>query len=358
MVSPNVTTPPSAHRLGQWFRANARDLPWRTVPRDPYLVLLSEVMLQQTQVERVLPRFAAFVARFPSFEALARAPEAEVLELWSGLGYYRRARMLWKAAGRVVAESWRPPFPVEDLRRLPGVGEYTAAAVASLAFGAPEPAMDGNVRRVASRFLALREDPAGASGRARIARWVRSLMEAVPPQVVNEALMDLGATVCRPRDPRCRACPLADDCRARAAGEPLAYPRPSRGRDAEARSWVVAWARSETGKVLLRRVTEGPILVGLWLPPWTELAGKRADGGPGDLVSMARSLLPVPARLRGRADTVAHTITYRRIRVLPVIFSIRVEEPLPGGWVLAHPDRPGVPTSSLLGKLAAALEAE
>ena len=155
----------SVEALLAWFEANARVLPWRGSPRDPYLVLVSEIMLQQTQVDRVIPRFVEFADRFPNFNRLAAASEEEVLTLWSGLGYYRRARMLHRLAREVLSRGGKLPSTAAELETLPGVGPYTAAAVASLAFGEGVPVLDGNVMRVGARVLAMTDDPRSAAGR-------------------------------------------------------------------------------------------------------------------------------------------------------------------------------------------------
>lgn len=340
-----------ADALLAWFRRNQRQLPWRSEPRDPYHVLLSELMLQQTQVDRVVPRFVAFLDRFPTLEDLAAAAEGEVLAAWSGLGYYRRARLLHRLAQEVVAGSGELPPTVDELERLPGVGPYTAAAVASLAFGRRAPVLDGNVLRVGARVLALDVVPQDAAGRRRILAWVRTLMEARPPGEVNEALMELGAVVCRPAAPRCGSCPLADDCRAAAEGRPEAYPRPRRQRTPEDHLWVAACCVDPGGRWLLRRIDSGPILRGLWLPPVGDVPSRDHAG--------ARAAELAPAPVLGGGDPlpdVRHGITHRRIRVIPVPLRLG-DVPAPGpGWRWTDPHADTLPTSSLLAKLVRALE--
>jgi len=337
-----------------WFRQVARELPWRREPRDPYHVLVSELMLQQTQVDRVAPRFEAFVARFPSIAELARATEEDVVEAWSGLGYYRRARFLHGAARVVADDGGELPSTVEELRGLPGVGPYTAAAVASLAFGVPEPVLDGNVLRVGCRVLALDTYPRSAQTGRKVRSWVRSLMdEGLPPGVVNEALMELGATLCLPRGPRCDGCPMAADCEARRGGRQESIPAPRKGRALETIEWVAACCiEPSTGHWLLRRIDEGPVLEGLWLPPLVQAPA------PGrDVVATARGALPFRARGGVALPTVRHSITYRRITVSPVIIDGSARPRLEESWAWAAPDAPGLPTSSLLGKLARIVEA-
>ncbi len=329
-----------------WFRANARRLPWREEPRDPYRVLVSELMLQQTQVERVIPRFEAFVAAFPDLTALAAATEEEILTLWSGLGYYRRARLLHRLARQVVEDGGRLPRTAVELERLPGVGPYTAAAVSSLVHGETIPVLDGNVMRVASRFLGFSGDPRQSAGRGVLTRWIEGLLAEGPPGEINEALMELGATVCRPRAPRCGVCPLSPGCAANVDGCPEAYPPPRRRREVIHLRWVAACCVDEAGRWLVRLVDEGPILEGLWLPPMSPLA-------PGDdPVEVARGLVPGPYEASPRLlDEVPHSITHRRIRIVPVRLSVvggGIGE-LEGRWI--DPDAVALPTSSIFGKL-------
>jgi len=212
-----------ARRLARWYRRERRDLPWRRT-RDPYAIWISEVMLQQTTVEVVEKRWKRFLARFPTVESLARAPESAVLAEWSGLGYYARARNLHRAAREIAR---RGPFPrtLESLRALPGVGAYTGAAVASIAFGIPAAAVDGNVVRVFCRLLGLRLDPKAPRTLARVRKEAQALVPAHGAGDHNQAVMELGALVCTPRAPRCRACPLNGACRAAQSGKPEDFPR-------------------------------------------------------------------------------------------------------------------------------------
>ncbi len=335
--------------LLRWFEANRRALPWREEPRDPYRVLVSEVMLQQTQVDRVVPRFRRFIERFPDTGALAAAPEESVLEAWSGLGYYGRARRLHAAARAIEAGGGRFPRTADALKRLPGIGEYTAAAVASLAFGEPVPVLDGNVLRVGARVLALDVLARSAAGRRRIAEWVRSLMEDGPPGAVNEALMELGATVCSRTSPQCAACPLRARCAGFASGRPEGWPEARKVREPEQVRWAAVMVHDPAGRILLRRIEEGSILRGLWLPPIV------AIGAPEETLSAARSLAAVLGFDGGRtAPPVRHTIAHRRITVYPVLFDGPAAG-LPPGHRWADPENPGLPTSSLLSKLVRAL---
>ena len=221
-------TPTTARRLLAWYHAHRRAMPWREQPT-PYRVWLSEIMLQQTQVVTVIPYFERFTARFPDLPALAAADEPAVLKLWEGLGYYSRARNLLKAARQLVAgHGGQFPETFDDLRTLPGIGDYTAAAVASIAFGEAVPVVDGNVLRVYARRHALADDITRPQTRAAVfaalQTWFNQLPSTSPFGDLNQALMELGAMVCVPRGPQCAACPWAAACAARAAGTPEAYP--------------------------------------------------------------------------------------------------------------------------------------
>lgn len=198
-------------QLLDWYEANGRDLPWRRRP-EPYGVWVSEVMAQQTQIDRVVEYHARWMRRFPDIKTLAKAREDEVLNLWEGLGYYSRARNMHQAALLLMTEyGGRFPSDFSDIRSLPGVGDYTAGAVASIAFGQPEPAVDANVLRVFSRLLDVNESVRGKSGRSRIEKQVRLLMPDDRPGDFNQAIMELGALVCR-RNPECDACPVQGHC--------------------------------------------------------------------------------------------------------------------------------------------------
>lgn len=256
--------------LLQHYGQSRRDLPWRG-ETDPYRVWVSEVMLQQTRIQTVIPYYRRWIERFPDIDALARASMDEVLLAWRGLGYYRRAARLHEGA-RVVRDRWggRLPTTRDALRALPGVGEYTAGAVASIAFGEPVPAVDGNVRRVLSRLF---DEPAPTV--AWLRRTAGALLDPEQPGDWNEALMDLGATVCTPRNPDCAACPWARWCGAHAAGSQ--HERPERARRAAVPSerFAVAVVADACGRVLLVRRPGQGLLAGLWAFP-EEPAGEDA----------------------------------------------------------------------------------
>jgi A/G-specific adenine glycosylase len=217
-----------ASRLLAWYRAGHRDLPWRRT-RDPYAIWVSEIMLQQTQVATVLPYYSRFLERFPTVEALATAPEDEVLRLWSGLGYYSRARHLQRGAQEVLARhAGRIPAAVEELLHLPGIGRYTAGAIASIAFDRAAPILDGNVIRVLCRLYGLRGDPKRAPLHGHLWELAQAL---IPPSYAgdfNQALMELGATLCTPASPRCHGCPLVERCEASRLGLQQSLPELAR----------------------------------------------------------------------------------------------------------------------------------
>ena len=333
-----------------WYREHARTLPWRREPRNPYHVLVSEFMLQQTQVDRVVPRFESFVGRFPTFEVLAGASEEAVLEEWSGLGYYRRARMLHRLAREVVERPDGLPHTAGELVKLPGIGPYTAAAVASLAFGEAEPVLDGNVMRVGARVQALEADPRSAEGRYQLEGWIRSLMEGESPGQVNEALMELGATVCTPVGPGCGRCPFGSECEARDEGRQEDYPPPRRRRATVSLRWIAACVVDADGSWLVRRVDEGPILRGLWLPPLVEL-----EEGADPVQAAARVVPFGAASSPTMGSAVRHHITHRKIDVIPVRFKANRIDPPSDAWRWVNPRNPGVPTSSLFTKLVDAV---
>jgi len=255
--------PAIAERLLAWYDEHARDLPWRRT-RDPYKILVSEIMLQQTQVKTVLPYYEAFVRRFPSVSALARAPVDEVLEVWKGLGYYRRARNLHAAAQAVVERfGGRVPDTWEEMIGLPGIGAYTAAAVLSIAYGKPYPVVDGNVIRVGARLLADEEPADSVRLKRRIFSGLSQVIPVERPGDFNQALMELGATVCSVRRPVCAACPIAAHCAARASGRAEELPVPARRATVREDRFTVIVARLGQATLLVRRPEDG-LLAGLW----------------------------------------------------------------------------------------------
>lgn len=263
--------------LLNWYDSHARALPWRSLPT-PYRVWVSEAMLQQTRVETVLPYFERFVAALPDARALARVDDAVLMKLWEGLGYYSRARNLKKAAEIVVdRHGGELPASAEALRALPGIGAYMAGAVASIAFGLPEPAVDGNVLRVLSRVSGYDGDVTRPEARLFFDRAVREMLSGGRPGDLNQALMDLGATVCVPNGvPLCGQCPWRDDCAAHRAGREAELPvKPAKKPRAVKERTVFVLVSG--GRVLLVRRPQKGLLAGQWELPGAEGTLDRAE---------------------------------------------------------------------------------
>ncbi len=316
--------PAPAARLLRWQARHGRhDLPWQQDPT-PYRVWVSEIMLQQTQVGTATPYYQRFLERFPDVRALAAAPQDEVLHLWSGLGYYARARNLHEAARRVVNDhGGELPDSLDALTGLPGIGRSTAGAILALGFGRRAPICDGNVKRVLSRYFGLREAPGAAADRAL---W--ALAEACTPRrrvaAYTQAIMDLGATVCTRTQPDCPRCPLRGDCVALAQGRvdelPLRRAR-SGARRLERRVMVFALAGDA---VLLRRRAPGGVWGGLWTPP--------EFGAEAAALDWCVAELGVPAREVGRLPLLRHVFTHFDLDILPLVARVarrpaRVEQP-------------------------------
>jgi A/G-specific adenine glycosylase len=257
-----------------WYRAGHRELPWRN-SRDPYRVWVSEIMLQQTRAQAVIPYYERFLARYPSVEALATAAENDVLALWSGLGYYSRARNLLRAAQQIV-DAGGFPHAYDAIRALPGIGDYTAAAIASIAFGLPHAVLDGNVLRVVARMENDAADIGSAGTRERFRAIAQEWLDPADPGQFNQALMELGATVCLPRNPLCLLCPLASVCEARQRGTAGQLPVKLRKTEAVRVSGVLLVVRRRD-KVLLRQRSSGAgRMAGFWdLPTPEELPEAR-----------------------------------------------------------------------------------
>lgn len=251
--------------LLEWYASSRRDLPWRRT-RDPWRILVSEVMLQQTRVAAVIPYYERFLGHYPEAKDLAAAPEQEFLALWAGLGYYARARNLQRAA-RVIAERGSFPQGFEEIRDLPGVGDYTAAAIASVCFGLPHAVLDGNVLRVLARAGAEKGDIASSTVRVRLREQAQRLLDPRRPADFNQAIMELGATVCLPKNPQCLLCPWREQCLARALGIEHELPVKLRKRDPIKLAIELLVVEKE-GRVLLRQRGHAESrLAGFWELP-------------------------------------------------------------------------------------------
>jgi len=287
-----------------WFRRARRPMPWRNT-RDPYRIWVSEIMLQQTRAAAVVPYYEKFLRRFPTVAALARSREADLLECWSGLGYYARARNLRRAAGIIVSRlAGKLPRIYQQWVELPGVGPYTAAAVTSIAFGAPVAVMDGNVARLMARLTGNHGDVGSARVRDQLRERAQELMDPRDPGEFNQAMMELGATVCTPRQPRCLVCPVQGWCSARRLGIENELPVKGRGRGPVRMRILVALVQ-RAGRLLLgRRPADASLLPGFWELPQVETEGLSPDA----FASLRLELLEPLGEFR-------HSITYREYLV-------------------------------------------
>lgn len=301
-----------ASELLTWYRDNARSLPWRGHP-DPYAVWVSEIMLQQTRVETVPPFFERWMKRFPTVKVLAKASEQTVLKEWEGLGYYSRARNLLGAA-RIVVERFEGELPREVgiLRQLPGIGRYTAGAIASIAFGLDEPALDANVRRVLARVFDVGVQADSASGEQRFWELAARHLPKGKAGDYNQALMDLGARICRPKSPLCPGCPVANLCRARKAGTIEDRPR-LRVRKRIPHYIEAAAVIERKGRVLLCRRPEAGLLGGMWEFPAARVEGEARMQLAGAILAATG----LKVRRRQPLEIVQHAYSHFRVTVHP-----------------------------------------
>jgi A/G-specific adenine glycosylase len=315
-----------------WYDAHRRDLPWRAKAGEtahPYRVWLSEVMLQQTTVATVAPRFAAWVARWPDFASLATAEEADVMAAWAGLGYYARARNLVACARAVVADHGGVfPQTEAELRTLPGIGDYTAAAITAIAFDEPATVVDANVERVVARLFRLED-------KAAIRPAAATLTPAVRAGDFAQAMMDLGAMICTPRAPKCLLCPLREECAAYAAGDQENYPVKPKKAARPTRHGTIFWARNGGDVLLVRR------------PPKGLLGGMRAlPTGPWNAEPPGLADAPVPADWRLGNASIEHVFTHFRLQL--VLASAAIDRhATPHGaewWPIESLEEAGLPT--------------
>jgi A/G-specific adenine glycosylase len=317
-----------AERLLAWYDRHRRRLPWRTLAGrrpDPYMVWLSEVMLQQTTTVTVAPYFEEFLGRWPTVSALAAAPLDDVLRVWAGLGYYARARNLHACAREVVARhDGRFPDTEAGLRALPGIGAYTAAAVAAIAFDRPAAVMDGNIERVLARLFAIATPLPAAKPALR--RHAAALTPATRAGDYAQAMMDLGATLCTPRKPACALCPVSAPCAARRAGTQEDYPAKAAKPERPLKRGVAFWAMRADGAVLLRRRPDNGLLGGMIEVPSTDWSE-----GPIDLAA-ARAAAPLAARWRALDGLVSHGFTHFQLELAVLAAAVPDGDPVLGIW--------------------------
>jgi len=300
-----------AEKLKAWQKLHGRrGLPWQGT-RDPYRIWLSEVMLQQTQVSAVIPYYERFLRRFPTVEALAAASEDEVLQLWSGLGYYARGRNL-HAAAKTVSQLGSFPRTAADIEALPGIGKSTAAAIAAFAFGERAAILDGNVKRVLARYFGIEGWPGEKAVEAALWERANRLLPKADIETYTQALMDLGATVCTRNAPRCDACPVRTGCKARKAGQTaeIPAPRPRKALPQKAVTWLLLFDR---GQVLLEKRPAPGIWGGLWSFP--EAPAKDIDGH-------CRRSLGCEVRSTKALETLEHGFTHFRLRIHPLLCQV------------------------------------
>jgi A/G-specific adenine glycosylase len=324
---------PTADRLLAWYDRHARKLPWRVGPKDrvrgirpdPYRVWLSEVMLQQTTVAAVKPYFDVFIARWPDVAALAAAPREEVMKAWAGLGYYARARNLHACAQAVVRQHGGIfPANATGLRALPGIGDYTAAAIAAIAYDEPAAVVDGNIERVVARLFAI-ETPLPAA-KADIRRRQQALTPSTRAGDYAQAVMDLGAAICTPKRPACSLCPLAEDCVAHKRGEEERYPLRAAKTDRPVRYGAAFVAVRADGAILLRRRPDDGLLGGMAEVPGSEWTSRRNDM-PG------LAAVPIQAAWRPVAGPVVHVFTHFRLELnVYCAEAPAMEQAPPGCW--------------------------
>ncbi|MGA8221378.1 MAG: A/G-specific adenine glycosylase [Candidatus Acidiferrales bacterium] len=340
-------------RLLAWFRAYQRDLPWRR-SRDPYRIWVAEVMLQQTRIAAVLPYYRRFLRRFPRVQSLARVREQEVLKFWSGLGYYSRARNLHRAAREIVANhEAKFPHELESALRLPGIGRYTAAAVLSIAYDAPLAVLDGNVARVLARLGAIHGDLRASRRWKSLAAAAQELLASEAPGDWNQALMELGETICTPQAPRCGACPVSQWCHAYVQGVVAEIPAP-RGKRATVQVKIAAAILVDArGRTILVRdpgAHDRVLFSRMWQFPAVEVA-RDAEADLEEHLRATLKIAPVPLEALTHAR---HAVTYRNITLLP--FLVRVERlpKLPRTRIVALDGLARLPVSSATRKIAQA----
>jgi A/G-specific adenine glycosylase len=353
MIALPIPVEEFASLLLNWYAQNKRDLPWRE-HHDPYQVWVSEIMLQQTQVSTVLPFYKNFLETYPTLESLAQAPESEVLSSWSGLGYYRRARNLHKAA-QIVSEQFEGQFPrdYEKALQLPGIGRYTAGAILSIAYGEPLPILDGNVARFLTRYLCLR-DEAPTKRATKLWKLLAQIVEnpSVSCHITdfNQALMEIGSLVCVPRNPHCDTCPLQASCSALSEGLENALPKVQKQRRVQEFHFTVALV-SQGDTYLLTQNWKETFLQGFWEFP-------RVQGRPTRHVARTfHEIHGLDLKIEGKAPIVNHRITFRKLTFHPLLVTLLSPAPR-SKFTWTKPGGKGYPVSAYIKKILKNLNQE
>jgi A/G-specific adenine glycosylase len=341
-------------RLLRWFRAHKRDLPWRA-SRDPYRIWLAEVMLQQTRVAAVMPYYDRFLKNLPDVESLANAPITEVLKLWSGLGYYSRARNLHRAAKQIVAQHHGQfPHTLGEALELPGVGTYTAAAVLSIAYDVPLGVVDGNVARVLARLRAIRGDLREPRRWRELADTARSWLARESPGDWNQALMELGEVICTPQIPRCKICPVSNWCRAYKLALTQKIPAPRLKRATEHIKIAAAILRDARGRTILVKdpgAHDDVLFSRMWQFPAVQVARHPQT----ELEAHVRATLGVDGFTLQELPAARHGVTFRNITLLPFLAHVEQLPKLPRTRILSLENLSRVPISNATRKIAASL---
>lgn len=335
-------------RLLRWYQSNARDLPWRRTS-EPYRIWVSEIMLQQTRVEAVIPYYERFLRRYPNIAALAAAPEQELLEAWAGLGYYRRARFLQQAA-KVILEAHGGEFPRDHaaIRGLPGIGDYTAAAIAGIAFDHPYAVLDGNVMRVLARLENDGRDVLKNVTKRTLAARAQELINSTKPGergAFNQAVMELGATVCTPRSPKCGVCPWMKDCRAFAEGTAESLPYKSSRMKTRRVGLAIAIVRRRGSLLMRQRPADEEIMPGFWELPYLE--GIAVD--PNQFLELGLVAGPTLGAFK-------HSITDRLFQC--VVYEAKLESRRPTDYRWIAPSRMGRLPVTTITKKALSLQVD
>ena len=341
-------------QLLAWFRAHQRDLPWRR-SRDPYRIWVAEVMLQQTRIAAVMPYYQRFLERFPTVQSLARAPEPEVLKLWSGLGYYSRARNLHRAAKIIVAQH-KSKFPrtLDPALELPGIGTYTAAAVLSIAYDVPLAVLDGNVARVLARIKAIRGELRAPKTWRALTAAAHNFLATQAPGDWNQSLMELGEVICTPQSPRCAECPVVRRCRAYAEGLTDEIPAPRRKRAAVHMKIAAAILRDPRGRTLVIQdpgAHDKVLFSRMWQFPAVEVT----SNPKAELEAHVRATLAITKMSLEELPAARHGVTFRNITLLPFLANVPKLPKLPRTRILPMKNLAKLPISSATRKIAAAM---